>query len=516
MINNNNLADGKLSESPKSYWIDSVVLPNFSSLNQDIHVDVAIIGGGITGLTSAFLLANEGLRVAVLEANKLLNGTTGHTTAKATAQHDLIFDELIHNMGENKAKLYYQANSEALSFIEQTVMQYQIDCDFQKQDAYIYATTEEYAQKIVKEAEAYQKLGILGELVDSLPLNIKIQKGLVMKNQAQLHPLKLLSQLVPLVAAKGGQVFENTTAMTIETGQQPTILTRDNYRVTAKHVLICSHFPFYEGTTGLYSQKMYASRSYILAANMKEKFPNGMYISVDKPTRSLRSVTINGEECVLIVGEVHKAGHGGDTIEHYNALGTFGQKVFGLEDIIYRWSAQDLITPDKIPYIGKITDDEPNILVATGFKKWGVSNGVAAALLLRDIVLNKANKYQDLYSPARFNRDPALQKTPVQGENSSNQLNNNGIKTPSKSPEDLANDEGGIITINRQIMGAYRDKQGVMHIVDITCTHKDCKAVWNNGDRTWDCPCHGCRYSYTGDVIEGPAKHPLKRYDHQI
>lgn len=181
-MTNHNYTNESLPDVPKSYWIDSVMLPEFPSLEQDLQVDVAIVGGGIVSLTSAFLLINQGLKVAILEAHKLLNGATGHTTAKTTAQHGLIYTDLINQMGEDKAKLYYQANSEALTFIGQTITAQQIACDFQAQDAYIYATTEEYAHKIEKEFEAYQKLGIAGELVDRIPFNIDIKKGLVMKN----------------------------------------------------------------------------------------------------------------------------------------------------------------------------------------------------------------------------------------------------------------------------------------------------------------------------------------------
>lgn len=512
---NKDYTDGKLPEIPKSYWIDSVVSSEFPQLDKDIQVDVVIVGGGITGLTSAFLLVNEGLKVAVIEADRLLNGTTGHTTAKVTAQHGLIYDEFISNIGRSKARLYYEANLEALNFIEKTVEQHQIDCNFSKQDAYIYATTEEYAHKIEKEAEAYEKIGIDGGLVDKIPFNMKIQNGLVMRDQAQFHPLKYLAHLVQKITEKGGHIFENTTAVNVETGECPTILTREKFRVTAKHVLICSHFPFYEGL-GLYSTRMYASRSYVLAAKVKNEYPGGMYVSVDKPARSMRSATVNGEEVVLIVGEDHKTGQGVDTLEHYKALETFAQQVFELEDIVYRWSAQDLITLDKVPYIGEITSSEPNILIATGYRKWGMSNGTAAGLLFRDIVLNKNNRYKDLYSPSRFYANPSLKNFLVQNVNVVGHLIKGKLEMPNKTLEDISNDEGGIITIQGQRRGAYRDKEGFMHIVDTTCTHIGCEVEWNNGDRTWDCPCHGSRFSYTGEVVEGPAEKPLQRHDYRM
>lgn len=504
---------GKLPENTQSYWIDSVKLPTFPRLEEDINVDVVIVGGGIAGLTSAFLLVNEGLKVAIIEADHVLNGTTGNTTAKISAQHGLIYDEFIRNIGESKAKLYYEANAEAMHFIENTISEHRIDCDFSKQDAYVYAVTEEYAMKVKKEAKAYEKLGINGELVNSIPFNIDIQNGIVMKDQAQFHPLKYLAHLLQHITEKGGQIFENTTAVNIETKEQPKVLTRENHSITAKHVLICTHFPFYEGM-GLYSARMHASSSYVLATKVKSKYPGGMYISAEMPSRSLRSATINDEEYVLVLGEDHKTGQGGDILERYKALEDFTEHALGLESIAYRWTAQDLITLDKLPYIGNLTSNDPNILIATGFRKWGMTNGTAAALLFRDVIVNKGSKYQDLYSPSRFYANPSLKNLLAQNVNVAGQFMKGKFGITTKSLEDIKKDEGGVITINGQRKGAYRDTEGELHIVDTTCTHLGCEVEWNNGQRSWDCPCHGSRFTYTGEVIEGPAEKPLSRDDH--
>ena len=514
-LTQNEYINGKLPKDPESFWRSSIEFPEFPSLDTDINVDVVIVGAGITGITSAFLLINEGLKVAVLEAGKILNGTTGHTTAKITAQHDLIYDEFIQNIGKSKARLYYEANTEALHFIKETVAQQNIDCDFSTQDAYIYATTDEYATKIEKEAEAYEKLTIDGGLVDRIPFDIDIKKALVMKNQAQFHPTKYLVQLIQLFTEKGGLIFENTTAVNIETGENPTVLTREGSSVTAKHILVCSHFPFYEGL-GLYSTRMYADRSYALAVKTKKKFPAGIYLSADQPTRSLRSLSVNGEELVLIVGESHKTGQGIETMAHYKALEEFGEEIFGLDEIVYRWSAQDLVTLDKLPYIGEITSGQPNILIATGFRKWGMSNGTAAALLFRDMILGRENNFRNLYTPSRFYAHPSLKNFLVQNANVVGKLIKGKLESPRTNPEDLANGEGAVITLEGHRKGAYKDDDGKLHIVDTTCTHIGCEVEWNNGDRTWDCPCHGSRFSPTGEVIEGPAEKPLKKYDYKM
>jgi len=270
--------NSKLRDFPESFWLDSTDSPKFPQLEKDIHVDVTVVGGGITGITTAYLLANEGKKVALLEGDRLLNGTTGHTTAKITAQHGLIYDELITNIGENEAKLYYQANTEALQFIKNTVNKLQIDCEFQEQDAIIYATTEEYEKKIQKEAKAYERLGINGVMTEEIALDISIKNAIIMRNQAQFHPVKYLHALVKALQKKDVQIFENTTAVNVEKADYPTVVTRGGARITSKYVLSCSHFPFYEGT-GLYSARLYAERSYILAAKTKKAFPGGMYLS---------------------------------------------------------------------------------------------------------------------------------------------------------------------------------------------------------------------------------------------
>ncbi|MFT4415073.1 FAD-dependent oxidoreductase [Fredinandcohnia humi] len=504
--------DHKLPEKIEPFWRENLDIPEFPKLENNLNVDVVIVGGGITGLTSAYVLVNEGLKVAVLEANKLVNGTTGHTTAKITAQHDLIYDEFIRNYGNNTARLYYEANMNALRFIQKTVEEHKIDCDFKVQDAYLYSTTDEYAQKIKTEADAYEKLGIDGGIVESIPFDIEVKNAIVMKNQAQFHPVKYLAHLIQIIKERGGVIFEHTVAVNVETGEKPTVITRDGNRVTAGFVLSCSHFPFYEGL-GLYSARMYADRSYVVAVKAKSKYPEGMYLSVDKPSRSLRSASNNGEELIIVGGGGHKTGQETNTLEEYNALGNFSEQVFEVEDIVYRWSAQDLTTLDKIPYIGEITVDQPNILVATGFRKWGMANSTVAALLFKDIILKRKNQYRDLYSPSRFYAHPSLKNFLLTNADVVKHLIKGKLEIPQKNVDDIPNGEGAVISINGHRKGAYKDKDGKVYIVDTTCTHVGCECEWNSGEKTWDCPCHGSRFSYTGEVLEGPAEKPLQQYD---
>lgn len=498
-----------LPRLPEPYWRDSAEIPSFNILNNDLKADVVIIGGGMVGITTAFLLVQGGLKVALLEAGEILNGATGHTTAKITAQHDLIYDELIGHFGREKARLYYDANRTGLRFIRETVQEHQIECDLSRQDAYVYTSTDQYLSRLQDEYTAYQNLGIEGEFTDRMPLPLPIKGALVMKNQAQFHPLKYLARIAEYVVRAGGSIYEYTTAVDIEDGSRPSVLTRDGSRITCDQVIVCTHFPFYDGR-GLYFSRMYAERSYVLGIRPKQEFPGGMYINAESPSRSLRSTPLDrGGHMVLVVGEGHKTGQGIPTLRHYEALRDFADNTLGAQEILYRWSTQDLTTIDKVPYIGRISSGTSNILVATGFRKWGMSNGTAAALLLRDIVMEKDNPYLELYSPQRFHADPDIKNFVVQNADVAKHLVEGKFEMILPLPEEVRNGEGLVVSNHGRRAGAYRDEEGRLHMVDTTCTHMGCELNWNSGERTWDCPCHASRFSIDGDVIEGPALNPL-------
>ncbi|OIK12477.1 FAD-dependent oxidoreductase [Bacillus sp. MUM 13] len=500
-----------LPKYPESYWRDHIAIPSFSKLEEDIETEVAIVGGGITGITAAYLLTKAGVPTVLIESGELLNGTTGHTTAKVTAQHGLIYDRLIKEHGRESAKLYYEANHEAMNFIKNLSEELHIDCDLTNEDAYVYAQTKEYADRIIDELKAYKSLDIPGEFVETLPFSIPCTGAVVMKNQAQFHPVKYLAGLIPSIEQSGGRIFEHTAAMKVEDGDNPVIITDNKKKIRCSYLITASHFPFND-EMGLYFARMHAERSYVLGVKMDEEYPGGMYVSADSPTRSLRYTMMDGEKLILAGGESHKTGQGISTHQHYEELEKFSKNHLGVKEIPYRWSAQDLITPDHLPYIGPITVNHHNILVATGYAKWGMTNGTAAARILTDHILKRENRYADLFHPSRVKgvknliKDNAdVAKHLVQGK----------FSIVHKNPEDLANDEGAIVKVNGQKAGCYRDPEGKLHIVDSTCTHMGCEVEWNSGDRSWDCPCHGSRFSVSGEVLEGPAVEPLNVIENQ-
>ncbi|CAG7640347.1 Cytochrome b6-f complex iron-sulfur subunit [Paenibacillus solanacearum] len=498
-----------LPQFPESLWLAASPIPSFPKLTRDIRVDAAVVGAGISGITTAYLLSQRGLRVALIEAGTVLSGTTGHTTAKITAQHDLVYDEFISHFGKEQARLYYEANHEALQFIKKTVAEQRIACDFTEEDAYVYTDADDYVKKIASEYAAYEALGIPGAYADRTPLPFPTKAAVVMKQQARFNPVPYLTHLLRQATEQYGcQVYEHSTAVNLEKGSPATVITQEGQRVTCDFVVLSTHFPFADGG-GFYFAKLHASRSYVLAAKAAQAWPGGMYICAEEPKRSLRSATVNGEALLLIGGESHKTGQGLCTFRHYEALQQFGEEQLGITDIRYRWSAQDLVTLDKLPYIGPITSDALNVFVATGYKKWGMTTGTAAALLIDKLVAGGESPYQELFHPSRFHADPSLKTLIVQNADVLDQFVSGKLEMIFKTPEELDRDEGSVVRVNGKRAGAYRDPEGTLHIVDTTCTHMGCEVEWNDGERTWDCPCHGSRFSYKGDVLEGPAKEPL-------
>lgn len=501
-----------LPQFPEPYWLDSTTVPTFQRLEEDIKTDIAIVGGGITGITAAYLLSQQGIQVTLIEAGHILTGTTGHTTAKVTAQHGLIYDQLIQQHGEDAAKLYYEANREAIELITELINTHSIDCDFTHQDAYIYGNTETSVSQIKKEMLAYQKLGIPGDFTDTIPFSIPCQGALIMKDQAQFHPLKYLTALIPPILEKGGVMYEKTTALKIEDNEQTIILLENGSRLSCNSVIVASHFPFSD-ELGLYFARMHVERSYVLAIKAEKDFPNGMYYSADTPSRSLRYTEMNGEKLILVGGESHKTGQGIPTHQHYLALQDFSEQYLGIKEIPYRWSAQDMVTPDKLPFVGPTTTGHPNVLVATGYKKWGMTSGTIAAKILADTILEKKNRYADLFKPSRLKGLGNMVKDNL---DVAKHLIEGKLEYILKTPDDLNNDEGDIVLINGKRAGCYRDPQGQLHLVDSTCTHMGCEVNWNSGDRTWDCPCHGSRYSIDGEVLDGPTVEPLRKVENDL
>ncbi|MGM8213876.1 FAD-dependent oxidoreductase [Virgibacillus sp. W0430] len=503
------MTDIKIPQFPESYWRDSASIKNFPKLDESIKVDVGIVGGGITGITAAYLLSKSNLSIALLDAGELLYGTTGHTTAKITVQHGLIYDELIQHFGTDYATGYYEANNEAMRMIEQYIREHNIKCDYEHESAYLFTNSKDYITKLENEQKAYDALKIEHEFTNKMPLNVPVESVLKMKQQANFHPLKYLNALLEQCIKNGVHVYENTAAIDLEYSKHPTILTRDRQRVTCKHVIQASHYPFYDGQ-GFYPTRMYAERSYVLGLKMSEEFPGGMYINAENPTRSIRSTKHNSQDLWLIGGESHKTGQVKTTLNNYEALLQYAKQHFSVTEYGYRWSAQDLITLDKVPYVGPVTKNQPSVCVATGFRKWGMTNGTIAAKIIHDHIIGVDNKYKDIFTPSRFQAEPALKKFINFNTDVAKHLIKGKLEYTDSNIENMKADEAKVVRIRGKRTGVYKDNENELHLVDTTCTHLGCEVEWNSGERTWDCPCHGSRFSYDGKVVAGPANKPLK------
>jgi len=490
------------------YWITSTERREYPALKEDTKIDVAIVGGGLVGITSAFLLKNKGLKVAVLEADKIAHGTTGHTTAKITSQHNLIYDKIISKFGEEKARQYAEANESAIHFIADLVKEKNIDCDFCWRPAYVYTQSEEYIEKIEKEVEAASSLGIKASYEDHIPLPFNIRAAIKFDNQAQFHPLKYLLSIAKEIPSDGSEIFENTKVVDIKDGEKCTVITESGKRVTANKVIIASHFPCYDGRS-MYFARLYAEKSYVLGVKIKEKFPEGMFITAEDPVHSLRSQKYGDGEIVLVGGGKHKTGSESKTNIHYKNLGDFARKSFDLQEVLYRWSTQDCMTVDDVPYVGYCASNTSNIFVATGFGKWGMTNSTAAAHILMDLITKGESPWSPVYNPSRFDIAASGAKLVCENVDVAGELIKGKI-APAPKDAEINIGEAKVITVDGERVGAYRDEKGNLHMVDITCTHLGCELVWNEAEKTWDCPCHGSRFSYDGSNVEGPAFNTLK------
>lgn len=490
-----------------SLWIDTAPATRYPVLDDDLAVDVAVVGGGIAGITAAFLLKAAGRRVALLEAGQLLHGVSGQTTAKLTSQHTLIYSRLLQHFGEAKARAYAEANQAAIAHVRATAAGLGIDCDLVESDAWTWADSDDDLRQLQAEADAALRLGLPVRFVgaDAVPLPFPVRGGLVFSGQARFHPVRYLQALAAAIPGNGSHVFEHTVAEAADDGEPCQVTTRQGHRVRAGAVILATHYPFTDHS--LYALRLQPHRSYLLAARLDGAPPPGMFINVTR-TRSLRPYAQGEVDGVLVVGEGHPVGEGGDTRARYARLADWARQVLPVADFDYHWSTQDHESIDHVPYVGRLTPLSRHLYVATGFGGWGMSNGVAAGLLLRDLVLGQDNPWAEVFDPGRLNlagtRDFIRHTLTVGRHWVGDRLR--------RGDRDLSPGEGRVLATAHGRLAVYCDDEGECHALSSACTHMGCVVQWNAAEKSWDCPCHGSRFdAVDGRVLHGPALAPLAR-----
>ena len=504
---------GELPARTASLWVQTSGETDFPTLAGGEAVDVAVVGAGITGLATAALLAQEGANLAVIEAGKVAHGATGYTTAKLSSLHGLIYTKLRSGFGGDGARAYGQANQAGLERIVRLSDELGIDCDLRRRANYTFTESPDEVESLEEEATLARALGLPASFVTDTPLPFAVAGAVRFDDQAEFHPRKFANGLAQALSDRGGRIFENSPAVDVSEGSPCRVETKRG-TVTADQVVVATHFPFLD--RALFFARMHAERSYSIAARIPGRAPEGMFITASSPTRSIRAHPVDDGELLLVGGEGHKVGQGGSTSERYRRLVAYAQERFEAQSIEYRWSTQDNISVDGVPYIGALTPRSRRVYTATGFRKWGLAQGVAAAMILTDAILGRENPWASFYDSNRFK--PAAAASELIKENANVGFHffaDRLTRRARATPLNLQPGEGKVVSERLRQIAVSRDvdaqgADGGYVAVSARCTHLGCIVNWNDAERTWDCPCHASRFAPDGTVLQGPAVHPLE------
>ena len=492
---------------PTSLWIATTPQTAFPALERELQVDVTVIGAGIAGLTTAVLLKRAGMKVAVLEMGRICRGATGYTTAKVSSQHGPIYQTIGSTLGDDAARAYGAANEAAIEKVATLVEDLRIDCDFDRRPSYVYTEDPRYVRQIEQEAEAARQAGLPATYTTETDLPFEVRAAVRFDRQAQFHPRRYCLALADAVAGGGSHIFECTRALDVEEGS-PCVVKTTRGQVRAEHVVVATHLPFLD--RGFFFAKAYPTRSYAIGVALDRPVPRGMYISAESPTRSLRQQPVEGGELAIVSGESHKPGQHVDTARHYRALETFARERLGMRSAGYRWSTQDYAPADHVPYIGRLRRGSHRLYVATGFQKWGMTNGTFAGMLISDQIAAVDNEWSELFDPNRLTlKASAVQFVKENAAVGARFVGHRVLRRGSADPSDLDPGEGRVASVGARQVALSRDLEGNLHALSARCTHMGCIVNWNSSERTWDCPCHGSRFAQDGRVVEGPAVAPL-------
>lgn len=489
---------GTMREHNPSLWVATTDDGDFPTLPGDDRADVVVVGAGITGLTTGRLLAEQGASVIVIDAGPVCAGASGYTTAKITSLHGLTYTDLAQRFGEDRARLYGEANEAAIGEIARLVKLDGIECGFERRAHVVYTTDATRADAVAQEAELAARLGLPASPWVPTELPFEVVAAVRFADQALFHPRAYCLGLAEAVVAAGGRVYAHTRARRVD-GDERVVVT-DRGELRGEHIVVATHLPIKE--MGAYFARTEAHRSYALALTVQGARPEDMYISVDQPTRSLRTA---GDH-LIVGGEGHKVGEAHDTREHYRNLETWARRHFSVQSVDYQWSAQDWSSADGVPYIGRLAGHDDGVYVATAFRKWGMTHGTIAAMVFRDLIAGRDNPWLEVYDATRIAPKQSLKG--LISENVSVLKHFVGDRVGAGDRHDvdaLSPGEGTVLLVGGKAIAAYRDDNGTVHARSAVCTHLGCLVNFNPAERSWDCPCHGSRFAVDGTVLEGPA-----------
>lgn len=497
-----------LPEDDTSLWIATAPDTSYPPLQAPREVDVAVLGGGIAGLTTALLAGRLGLSVAVLEADRVARATTAGSTVKVTAGHGLKYSELERVHGQDAARRYAEANQAALEQIAELVRELEIDCGFERRRHIVCAESDDERSTVEDEVEAERRAGLPATFSETTDLPFPVTGCLVLEGQAQFHPRRYLLGLADAFVREGGTILERTRVVDVD-GRDPVVVATERGEVRARDVVVATHFPV--ANRGLLFAKMAPMLEHALAAPIdRSAAPAEMYLAAGSAGWSLRTANVDGADLLIAVGQKHKVGEADDEERHDAVLAEWARERFGVSEIRYRWTRHDLWPIDRLPYIGRIGRGQDHVYVATGFGGWGMSNGTAAGMLLRDLLAGRESEWAELYDPVRRDLGAGVADFMRHNLKVAAHWVGDRLSGEADEPEDLGRGEAAILLGDRgQHIAAYRDDGGELHTVSATCTHLGCIVQWNGSAQTWDCPCHGSRFDPDGAVVSSPAVEPL-------
>ena len=494
-----------------SYWEEERKNHDlFEEIKEDKKVSVCIIGGGLTGLQTAYNLSDK-LDVVILEKNRICGSTSGKTTGKITSQHGVFYDYLINSQSKEFAKMYLEANEKAIQNIKDIVEKEEIECDLEEESSYVFTKQETKLDMIKNEQKAVDKLQKeKSDYVKEIELPTEISGAIEFKNQAQFHPLKYAYGLAKAIIKNDGKIYENTKVTDIKRENEKYVVYANKNKVIADYVVLATRYPIMN-VPGYYFLKMYQSTSYAMVFDAKKKLFDGMYISYETPNVSFRTIRDGDRELLLAVGYDYKTGTE-ELRDGYQRLEVIVRKMYPDAEVLYKWTAEDCISLDKIPYIGQYSSIMKNLYIATGFNKWGVTSSNVAANIITDKISQKENKYEEIFKSTRIEPIKNRQEMGDMLKEANKSILLSRFKIPKEELDNIKIGEGKIIKIDNTKVGVYKSKTGEIYKVKPICTHLGCELYFNNIEKIWECPCHGSKFTYDGKSIEVPSNKDLKTF----